>query len=113
MASTTVARTQPLVVQPVMSMVSIPCAVKIGAKGVPKNWRCILLNDAQIVILALHARVNLHAVAAACKLTKCWHFLTHSPPSACWTGSNSMEVKINGTACDDQRWRLAKAQAIR
>jgi hypothetical protein len=37
MASTTVARTQPLVVQPVMSMVSIPCAVKIGAKGVPKN----------------------------------------------------------------------------
>jgi len=37
MASTIVARTQPLVVQPVMSIVSIPCAVKVGAKGVPRN----------------------------------------------------------------------------
>jgi hypothetical protein len=51
------------------------------------------------VILALHARVNLHAVAAACQLTKRWHFFNP------WSTISLLDrIKFYGSK--DNRYRL-------
>jgi hypothetical protein len=75
-ASTAVARTQPLVVQPVTMSVSTPCASRryqIGAK----KARGVFLDDERFRALKIHTRIDFNGRAS--RAQRCYPLLLQSP----------------------------------
>jgi hypothetical protein len=62
-ASTAVARTHPLVVQPVMTSVSTRCATNRGTRSVPKKHEAYFLSSSVSVLRKIEARIYLPAIS--------------------------------------------------
>lgn len=83
-ASTALARMQPLVEQPIISSVSIPCATSSGASAVPKKALAYCLLSTTSSASGATAGQNAASGLPATMSFITGAFLTHKPPSAKW-----------------------------